>query len=192
MSDGAAPRIDPRFDPRFQRGYVPDAATPPSPESQQQHEPERVAPNAEASATAAPRPDGSAGRRAAGDARHPAPGAPAASGPARHPSIEEANEADPVLAVLLDKPPQGESSRFAPWFMAGWAVAVIATIVGAGLWWASVSSENYYGPVSQSERWLQMVGWTVAPSLIQAGLLGCVAMLVWTGVRHAARREERQ
>ena len=29
MSDGTTPTIDPRFDPRFQRGYVPDASSPP-------------------------------------------------------------------------------------------------------------------------------------------------------------------
>jgi hypothetical protein len=32
---------------------------------------------------------------------------------------------------------------------------------------------------------LQYAGWTIAPSLVQGGLLGIVGMLVWTGVRHA-------
>lgn len=173
MSDGAAPRIDPRFDPRFQRGYVPDAAAVPSPEPDPQHGPERVGPTVEAAAPAALRQEG-----------------PDRS---RLPLIDEAEkaeEAGPALGVFLDEPRLEDSTRIEPWFAAGWALAGIATVVGAGLWWASVSSESFYGPSNQSERWLQIVGWTVAPSLVQAGLVAAVAMLVWSGVRHAARRRE--
>ena len=48
-------------------------------------------------------------------------------------------------------------------------------------------AENPFSGVSQSDRWLQYVGWIVAPALIQGGLLGIVAMLVWTGIRWARR-----
>jgi hypothetical protein len=184
VSDGAAPRIDPRFDPRFQRGYVPDATTPPSGPGS---EPERT-PELKPKRALEPEP-----AQRAQIAEAPVAVAPRQEpGPARRPSIVDADVEQSAFAVFSDEPRPAESSRIEPWFAAGWVVAVIATLVGAGLSWASVSSENYYGPVSQSERWLQIVGWTVAPSLIQAGLVALVAMLVWAGVRHAGRSHGEQ
>ena len=183
MSDGAAPRIDRRFDPRFQRGYVPDAG---EPASAPEPEPVPAAPSVEATAAAVARPDGSA---APGVGRQRSPDPPAGSRLESHSSIMESEE-ELAPAVFLDDSGDGEPSRIGPWFAAGWAVAAVATVVGIGLWWASVTSENFYGPSSESERWLGIVSWTVAPSLIQAGLVAAVAMLVWSGVRHAGRRRE--
>ena len=49
-------------------------------------------------------------------------------------------------------------------------------------------TETYTGgPSSQGDRWLQVVGWTFAPSMVQGGVLGIVVMLVWTGLRHVRR-----
>ncbi|WP_136708195.1 hypothetical protein [Agromyces sp. H66] len=202
MSEGKAPRIDPRFDPRFQRGYVPDAAagaaeTPGAPSAPTTgHDaaaPMRPPATSEVPPIPGDAPVGGAAGRSVGPPAHPAvvgerpPGGAASAGTDARSAIPED---EPVLTDIFGPSSVEESRSIAPWFIAGWGVAVVATVVGVALWWTSIANQNYYsGPVDESDRWLQAFGWMVAPSLIEAGLLAIVAMLVWTGVRHARRHE---
>ena len=182
------PGIDPRFDPRYQRGYVPDAAAADAGDQT----PIVIAPagsapeDSTASATAPPPP-----------VRRPEPEPTTGSRPTRPHPHEDADSSDRDLDAEDDVlfPPEfaeadDEPSPADPWFLAAWGVAVIAIVVGGAFWWAGLMADNPFSGVNQSDRWLQYVGWVVAPSLIQGGLLGLVAMLVWTGIRWARRRSE--
>ncbi|NUT57950.1 MAG: hypothetical protein HOQ00_03775 [Agromyces sp.] len=183
------PGIDPRFDPRYQRGYVPDAAAADAGDQP----PIVIAPAGSApevstaSATAPPPP-----------VRRPEPEPTTTGSRPTHPHPhEDADSSDRDLDAEDDVlfPPEfaeadDEPSPADPWFLAAWGVAVIAIVVGGAFWWAGLMADNPFSGVNQSDRWLQYVGWVVAPSLIQGGLLGLVAMLVWTGIRWARRRSE--
>lgn len=175
------PGIDPRFDPRYQRGYVPDAAetreqapapgpaAPPAPPTRVPRVP-RVAPED------LPRPAPPAGRE---DDPVPDRGAGAVG------DVDAADREDllPVFDEVDDEPSPAD-----PWFLAAWAVAVLAVVIGGAFWWAGMMAENPFSGVNQSDRWLQYVGWVVAPPLVEGGLIGIVAMLVWTGIRRARRQ----
>ncbi|GAA4379668.1 hypothetical protein [Agromyces bauzanensis] len=214
MSEAKTPRIDPRFDPRFQRGYVPDAAAGAAEGSVIAEAPDApVALTAPTAGQVAAAPMGSpatsdpasipgglaaveADGRAAETLAHVARaegerlqgGETSARMNARQPSVPDD---EPGLAALFETPSPERPSSIAPWFIAGWGVAVVASVVGVALWWSSIVSQDFYsGPSNESDRWLQLLGWMVAPSLVEAGLLGLVAMLVWTGVRHARGYEE--
>lgn len=176
------PGIDPRFDPRYQRGYVPDVAedreqapapagteAPPAPPTRVPRVP-RVAPEA------LPRTTSPAGRE---DDPVPARGAGAVG------DVDTADR-DDLLSVFDEV--DDEPSAADPWFLAAWAVAVLAVVIGGAFWWAGMMAENPFSGVNQSDRWLQYVGWVVAPPLVEGGLIGIVAMLVWTGIRRARRQ----
>jgi len=180
--------IDPRFDPRFQRGYQPSPdeaastdgpvetdAAPPA--AEREPAAPRVAVPPQPAAPAA-RPDLEWSRRPSerGTAAEPEPGL--------EPGLDE-DDAFPAEFTEDDDEP----SPADPWFLAAWGVAVIAIVVGLAFWWAGLMAENPFSGVGQSDRWLQYVGWIVAPSLIQGGLIGLVAMLVWTGIRWTRRRD---
>ena len=175
------PEIDPRFDPRYQRGYVPE---PGAAEAVDQQSGIVIAP-ADSALTAPPpappvrRPEPTAGPR-------PARAEPRDDGVALDREPEEDDTFPPEFAET-----DAEPSPADPWFLAAWGVAVIAIVVGGAFWWAGLMADNPFSGVNQSDRWLQYVGWVVAPALIQGGLLGLVAMLVWTGIRWARRRSER-
>ncbi|TYL53320.1 hypothetical protein [Agromyces mariniharenae] len=179
--------IDPRFDPRFQRGYEGDADASVAPPLDAEPEADAAAPVVERST-----PGGSPAPAAAWT---PAPAASVSPDRARTPApapapAESASPADPEDDVLF--PPEFAEaddgpSPAEPWFLAAWGVAVIAIVVGGAFWWAGLMADNPFSGVNQSDRWLQYVGWVVAPSLIQGGLLGLVAMFVWTGIRWARR-----
>ena len=93
---------------------------------------------------------------------------------------------DDLLSVFDEV--DDEPSPADPWFLAAWAVAVLAVVIGGAFWWAGMMAENPFSGVNQSDRWLQYVGWVVAPPLVEGGLIGIVAMLVWTGIRRARRQ----
>lgn len=196
MSEAKDARIDPRFDPRFQRGYVPDAAAArraPEPTEQKAPAAGAAAPPIVASPPPPAPPRVAPASTASGHVDpEGSPNAVASVLHGRAPAESvQVPEDEPALAALFG-PSIGEESRgVAPWFIAGWGVAVVAAVVGAAVWWSSVLNQNFNGPVNGSDRWFQALGWMVAPSLIEAGLLGVVAMLVWTGVRHARRHEDR-
>lgn len=194
MSETNTRSIDPRFDPRFQRGYVPDASAPPEAGSDAVR-PAPTVPTVPAVPTApSPAPADAAPAPAIPDAPLPATPEPIRSEPIAEvvrdrPAATPETDREPVFGALVD--PDDDASSITPWFMAGWGVSVIAAVVGVALWWAGVATESFYGPTNESERWLQVIGWSVAPALIEVGLIGVVVMLVWAGIRHARRPEER-
>ena len=157
MSDGRGPGIDPRFDPQFQRGYAPDAS-----DKQASRVPATTAPGA-ATPDAVPVP------------------ASAVVDPPR----DDARSDGELESWLGDQESDPRSAD--PWFLGAWSVSVVALALGAFLSLAGIMTENYVGPSSESDRWLQVIGWTVGPALVQGGLLGVVVMLVWTGLRRVRR-----
>jgi hypothetical protein len=181
--------IDPRFDPRFQRGYDGEVDAPVAPFVDEGTAADAAASVVERSTDV--------GQRAVA----PVADAPAAAEPVRRPAPATAPAARPAASTEPDEaddvfPPEfaeadDEPSPADPWFLAAWGVAVIAIVVGGAFWWAGLMADNPFSGVNQSDRWLQYVGWVVAPSLIQGGLLGLVAMFVWTGIRWARRHSER-
>ncbi|MFB6612428.1 hypothetical protein ACFCVO_19060 [Agromyces sp. NPDC056379] len=167
MSDGATTGIDPRFDPRYQRGYsggAADAASPPVPAALRIPEP----------------PESMRSRIAPTNDRAPV-SAPAAAAVARAADID-----DPELFAgwVSEAELASEAKADLP-FLTAWAVSAAAVIIGAALLWTGISSANYFGPSTESDRVIQMLSWSVAPPLLQAGLLGIVGMLVWSGIRRA-------
>ena len=181
--------IDPRFDPRFQRGYDGEVDAPVAPFADER-------PAADAAASVAERSTDVGQRAVAPVADAPAAAEPVRrSAPATAPGPRAAASTEPDEADDLFPPEFAEAddepSPADPWFLAAWGVAVIAIVVGGAFWWAGLMADNPFSGVNQSDRWLQYVGWVVAPSLIQGGLLGLVAMFVWTGIRWARRHSER-
>lgn len=160
--------IDPRYDARFQRGYSgeagPDSAADPSWSDVTTHPPRpvEVGQPAERSAADDPRHE---------DASH------------EHAGHEHAGHEDP----RHEDPELEDAGHVGPWLLGAWAVAMAALVIGAMLYWGGVTAGSYFRPPSESERWLQVAGWTVAPALIQAGLLGVVVLLAWSGIRFARR-----
>ncbi|MFC9559766.1 hypothetical protein [Agromyces sp. NPDC056965] len=168
MSDGATIGIDPRFDPRYQRGYsggAADAAAPPVPAALRVPEP----------------PESIRARIAPANDRAPAP-APAAATMARAADLDD----DPELfAGWVSEAELASEARADLPFLTAWAVSAAAVVIGAALFWTGISSFNYFGPSTESDRVIQTLSWSVAPPLLQAGLLGIVVMLVWSGIRRA-------
>ena len=172
MSEGATTGIDPRFDPRYQRGYtghgVPEApgadaaSAPSSGVSRVPEPPESVR------SLMAPSRDRAADHAVEVSAR--------AAGADDDPETFSGwiTETEPAPETGVDRP-----------FLAAWAVAAAALAIGAALFWAGISSFDYFGPSNEADRVLQTVSWTVAPSLVEVGCLGVVVMLVWTGLRRA-------
>ena len=175
--------IDPRFDPRFQRGYVPDVTE----EHQHATVPREsvVAPPARptrppSDSATAPEAVPISTRPTPEDDRAPRAGADDGDPPEPSPDAFET-----TFDEVDDEPSPAD-----PWFIAAWAVAALAVVIGGAFWWAGMMAENPFSGARQSDRWLQYVGWVVAPALVQGGLIGIVAMLVWTGIRRARRHGE--
>lgn len=199
MSEGATAGIDPRYDPRFQRGYdghqtaKPDVAAPrATTDASRRSDPESYERFAPPPAPTAP---------AVTVNRAMAPGQPRADAPhGHHDTHEHAIDAkdapvrpdDPIVEWLGEGEPV-EQRQADPFFLAAWAATAIAIAVGIGIMWAAISDQSYYGgPVTEADEWLQASSWLIAPALLQGGLAGLVAMLVWTGVRHARRTAARE
>ena len=70
-------------------------------------------------------------------------------------------------------------------------MSAVALALGAGLFFTAMMGQSVYGGIASNDMWLQYAGWTIAPALVQAGMLGIVGMLVWTGVRHARAHAKR-
>jgi len=192
VSDGATPRIDPRFDPRFQRGYVPDAAPPasapePVPPPAPQVPPARVT-EGEADDTGAsllellaqtePRRLARADRESAAD--QPADGVPAHSDPAHVERVADAAPTDP----------EGQDQRRARWFWIALAACVLFVVVGIALFWNGASDRSMFRAAPASlEGAFNQFSMTLAPGLVQAGVLGAVAVLVvWAITGRRSRR----
>ncbi|HKH08038.1 MAG TPA: hypothetical protein VKA62_03740 [Agromyces sp.] len=202
MTESNVTGVDPRYDPRFQRGYTgagaTDASGAPSRQSQsarpiQPTRPPR-APLEElerrASERTARRPTPEE-ERFSPEARAVPSNASLAGASAHGPvgagsqdaSLDDDRESTSV--AWFDESGAASTGSADPWFLGAWVVSVVAVALGAGLFLAAMTGQSFYGPTGPSEQWLQYAGWSIAPSLVQGGLLGIVAMLVWTGVRRA-------
>lgn len=189
MSDGRISRdIDPRFDPRFQRGYVPDVAAPMS---------EPVAPSPPRRPVAAP----AAG---ADDVADPAPAIlgllahAQAERPAR--SDRESVDGDPTdgeqaerdspafdRAVEAQQAAADVSTR---WFWIALGACLVFIVVGVALFWNGASDRSMFrGASSGLEGAFYQFSMALAPGLVQAGVIGVVAVLVmWAITGRRSRR----
>ena len=199
MSEGATAGIDPRYDPRFQRGYsgdetaVPRVAPPrATTDASKRSDPETYARFAPPQA---PTPPAVAANRTL------ASGQPRADAPHVHEHEAAGAVADDAAAVRSDdtivewlsEAEPVEQRPADPFFLAAWAATALAIVVAIGVMWASISNQSYYGgPVTEADEWLQAASWLIAPALLQGGLAGLVAMLVWTGARHASSSAARE
>ena len=182
MADGTATGIDPRYDPQFQRGYVGHSASQGKEPTRRAPAPSRMEPPRSArgaptvsTATIDDRPSMSPSSSQPVAAM--APVGDADAGPVRGPAIES----------LFDEPGPVAPASADPWFLGAWTIAVLAVALGAALFLAGIMADYGMSMPSYNDRWLQTVAWTVAPSLVQGGMVGVVGMLVWTGLRHAQR-----
>ena len=83
--------------------------------------------------------------------------------------------------VLLLKKAQPSST-------VAWAMAIGATLIGIGLVWSLVATEDPYGMTdNETEMIIRTLAQFLAPSLFSTGLLGIVVLVVIDGVRRARR-----
>ena len=193
MSEGPAAGIDARFDPRFQRGYEPDAAAAqqatdaaaqPVVATPSRHD-DIAAPIAQAapSAPSEPVPSVASVPSVAADPEPPRGGAQrtvaadAASDP--RPPVD-ADDDDPFAA-------EEEEERLTPtrWMWIALGACVAFVVVGAVAFWVQASDpSNYIGGVREGiDETFRLIVNTLAPALVQAGLLGIVVVLVVWAVR---------
>ncbi len=196
MSENTAPRIDPRFDPRFQRGYDPgDTGTVPT----------DATATTPADATASVPTDAPVPRRAphaswrrqvgddpaeairalvasASDAR---PDAPAAADEPDHRPAAHGDLAPGSIPSPNDRPPIGRL-----WIALGSSIALVL-VSGVLLWNAVTDPLRYTGPAPGFDAEFNQFIWWAMPGLMQAGAIGCVAVLVTWAVlgRRAWARE---
>ncbi|MDR6905504.1 hypothetical protein J2X63_001190 [Agromyces sp. 3263] len=174
MSEGSATGIDPRFDPRFQRGYT--------------HDPSAV-PAASLLPSASP----------ADTSSSPAPadpsldGRPSSEPPAHGPDAAVLAEAGPVD---VDDPLVDQSLSPTRWLWIALAACAAFVVVGCVAFWVQASDpSNYIGGVRAGlDESVRLVINAMAPALVEAGLVGIVAVLVtWavTGRRAASTEEQR-
>ena len=203
--------VDPRYDPRYQRGYAGAGQTDASGPA-----PRQSRPSPTARPLQPPRPSLEELERRASErtARRPTPEeerfSPEAravpsnaslAGASAHGQVSADGQtergADPdtehesASVAWFDESGAASTGSADPWFLGAWVVAVVALALGAGLFLAAMTGQSFYGPTGPSEQWLQYAGWSIAPALVQGGLLGIVAMLVWTGVRRARTQAQR-
>lgn len=155
--------LDPRFDARFQRGYVAG--------------PGEEEPAADTSPAVAPRVP----KPAAAD---PTPAVPGVEHEADAHAEPPAADASPAA-----QPGPAAGGRARRWIWAAVAFCGIVVLAGiAALWASAYRDESYFaGPVEPS-AWDEL-RWLIAPGLVEAGLLGALALAVWLGVRGAVRGE---
>lgn len=197
MSEGPAAGIDPRFDPRFQRGYVSDAAGTP-----------QATDAAAQPVVASPRHDDIAA--AAVHVERAAPAVPiepvpsVSSGPVVPvPSVvadpepprggaQQVAAADAASDDLLpveadDDDAFAEEERLTPtrWMWIALGACVAFVVVGAVAFWVQASDpSNYIGGVRAGiDETFRLIVNTLAPALVQAGLIGIVVVLVTWAVR---------
>ncbi|MEI5585235.1 MULTISPECIES: hypothetical protein [unclassified Agromyces] len=187
--------FDPRYDPRYQRGWVegPTDATAPA-EIGPGFRPEPAVPSPEpASPRRARASDGPAGPPAPSPPDPPPARVAATPPPASHrpdgsddpdgpaEPVGPAHPADP--ADSLDDP-AARVVRIA--LGVAWAVAVGATLAGAGLVWSLASRVPLFSqPADSGEMVVQALAQYAAPSLLSTGLLGVVVLTVVDGLRRA-------
>ena len=206
------PEFDPRFDPRFQRGYDPaQDATGPEAVPGSESGPEAVAaPDATIDGRTGTGGTGtvtsSSARGSAAARREPevepeleraSPTAPAERSPVPVRAADAVSDGGPPVdptvrdAVGYSVPPaepfedtRRDVARL--WRGAAWALAVGAIVAGCALFWTSVTGPAFYGgPTSFDDRLLQSAAWMLAPPLVEAGVVGVIALLVVGAIRRA-------
>ena len=208
MTDSNPTGVDPRYDPRFQRGYSGEVETdasgsprplrrsgssqPSRPQRESLEELERRA----SERTARPHPPEY--ERFAPEERtisstplaDASAQAPVAAGDRAQDGADPHTDRESVSVAWFDESGAASTGSADPWFLGAWIVSAVALALGAGLFLTWIMGQNPYGS-SSGDQWLQYAGWTIAPALVQGGLLGLVGMLVWTGVRHARAQTQR-
>jgi hypothetical protein len=204
MSETDARRLDPRYDARFQRGYAgegrPDAAadaseTVESPHAVPQPAETVAAPAEAAREPAPPAPSLAPEREPAAPAPAPAlePPEPSALAALADPASASEPLPGPAPTVVAGDGAAARDEQDAPadsrrpdfWFLGAWVLAGGALLIGAALYWSGIMAQDFFGPTDESDRLLQLAGFTIGPALVQVGLLGLVGLLGWAGVRHA-------
>ena len=79
-----------------------------------------------------------------------------------------------------------------PWFLGAWVVAAGALALGAGLFLTWILATEPLRLELEPTSGCNTRAGAIAPALVQGGLLGIVAMLVWTGVRRARTQSQRE
>ena len=200
MSENTVPRIDPRFDPRFQRGYDPDVAAW-APNDAAVSAPMDAASPADAAGSTPPAPPVSS--RAHDQSRPQVGDDPAEAIRALVASAWDARPDAPAAADPPDRRPQaahGESESIPSpngrppigrlWIALGSSIALV--LVGWVLLWNAVSDPRWYtGSGTGIDAEFTQFFLSVAPGLMQAGAIGCVAVLATWAVlgRRAWARE---
>ena len=205
MSEGPAAGIDPRFDPRFQRGYVPDAAATPqamdaaaqpvvgdAPPRRHRRRGRQAEPVAQAGPAAAAEPAPSVSTEAV----EPVPSVVADPEPSRgggRPIAAAAAASDDRLPVeAADDDAFAEEERLTPtrWMWIALGACVAFVVLGAVAFWVQASDpSNYIGGVRAGiDETFRLIVNTLAPALVQAGLIGIVVVLVTWAVRGRAGR----
>lgn len=175
MSEKAEPGIDPRFDPRFQRGYVPDAAPPSRARGTDGRagdddaalgelfaHVERGAVDGEATDAVRATDDPTPEARAHDD--------PAEAGQLAAAAAPAGPEPDPGTGV------GAPSTR---WFWIALAACLAFIVVGVALFWNGASDRAMFRAApSGLEGAFNQFSMTLAPGLVQAGVIGVVIVLV--------------
>jgi hypothetical protein len=212
MTESNATGVDPRYDPRYQRGYAGGAETgAPASTTRSSRPLQRLQPSTQqrdslqererraSERTARPIPpehqDFAPEGRVPSSASPPRASAAPTTGARRDAEpaqpTEPHSDGEAASVAWFDESGAESSASADPWFLGAWAVAGVALALGAALFFTAMMGQSVYGGVASNEMWLQYAGWTIAPALVQGGLLGIVGMLVWTGVRHARAHAKR-
>ena len=202
MSEGPAAGIDPRFDPRFQRGYVPDAAATPQATDAAAQPVVAVPRHDDIAAAAAPiAPSVPAAPSepipsVSAEPVEPVPSVVADPEPSRGGApqvVAAAAASDDRLPVEADDDDAfAEEERLTPtrWMWIALGACVAFVVVGAVAFWVQASDpSNYIGGVRAGiDETFRLIVNTLAPALVQAGLIGIVVVLVTWAVRGRAGR----
>lgn len=188
MSDSSTTGIDPRFDARFQRGYTDAAADTgaTSPASTPLRMP-AVTPT-----PAPPTYDATARLLEAMERTAPARSIQPPAGAADDGAPERGDAATSVEALEAEAPqplpgPRGRHER--PWFIAGWVLS--AALMVAGVWWvwAVNSDPNSYMGSAPADMAFRQLGWSLAPTFMQAGALGLALVTTFAAARQLDRTD---
>lgn len=188
MSEGSATGIDPRFDPRFQRGYAHDRPEATSPADAGATDAAALPPREEADPRAALT---AAAAPLMSPVADPPSGVPPANGPDAVPEGGPADVDDAPDDLLVD-----QSLSPTRWLWIALAACAAFVVVGCVAFWVQASDpSNYIGGVRAGlDESVRLVINAMAPALVEAGLVGIVAVLVtWavTGRRAASTEEQR-
>jgi hypothetical protein len=183
MGESNTMGVDPRFDPRFQRGYTgveADAVTSSS-------YPPRLGLGAEVP----PATDDAAARLLEAMKRtmppRPAPPPTAAATPSGgDDAMSTVGDVDVLVPEPQSEPEEGNRPE-RPWFIAGWVFSAALLALGSWWVWAVNSNPAYYTGVATADMAFHQLGWSVSPTLMQAGAIGLVLTTSFAAARQLQR-----